>query len=279
MYLGIDIGGTFIKYGIVNNNNEIIKKWKKPTLLKETKDEFYDYICDELESYEFDSIGISAPGVIDNQSNVLSKASENVQIMYQTNINKEVEKRTNKKVFTLNDAKAAGYCEFKIGNGKGTKSSAYFLIGTGIGGCICNENGVIHGIDGIAGEFSPILLDYKDGIPKFLAYVASMTSLINMYNEKNNDNVKYGTEVCRRYLNKEEIAIKVMNEWLENICIGLNNINLIYNPEVICIGGGISEEDWFIEILTKKFNEIGVFFKDINLSAYIDSPFSFFTVL
>ena len=56
MYLGIDIGGTFIKYGIVNDENEIIKKWKKPTLLKENKDDFYDYICNDLEDYEFEYI-------------------------------------------------------------------------------------------------------------------------------------------------------------------------------------------------------------------------------
>lgn len=263
MYLGIDIGGTFIKYGIVNDENEIIKKWKKPTLLKENKDDFYDYICNDLEDYEFEYIGVSAPGVIDINSNVLSKASETVQVMYRTNINKEIGKRVNKKVFTLNDAKSAGYCEFKIGNGRGTKSSAYFIIGTGIGGCICNEHGVIHGVNGIAGEFSPMLLDYKEGNIKFLAYVASMNALINMYNKKSNENLKYGIEVCENYLKKDKIATDVMNEWINNICIGLININLVYNPEIICIGGGISEEEWFINILKEKFNEMQFFFKDI----------------
>ena len=42
MYLGIDIGGTFIKYGLIDENNKVIKKWKKPTKLMATKDEFYD---------------------------------------------------------------------------------------------------------------------------------------------------------------------------------------------------------------------------------------------
>lgn len=264
MYLGIDIGGTFIKYAIVNDNNEIIKKWKKPTLLKETKDEFYDYICSDLNDYEFSYIGISAPGVIDTKSNVLSKAAENVQIMHKTNINDEVTKRTNKPVFTINDAKSAGYCELKMGNGRGSKSSAYFIIGTGVGGCICDENGVIQGINGLAGEFSGILLDYKNGQPTFLAGTASMFALIEMYNKKSDEKVKYGTEICERYLNKEEIAIEVMEQWINNICVGLTNINLIYNPEVICIGGGISEEEWFIDIVKERFDEFKTVFRDIS---------------
>ena len=57
MYLGIDIGGTFIKYAIVDDNNEIVKAWKVPTIKFETKDEFYDYICLKIEKeYDFDAL-------------------------------------------------------------------------------------------------------------------------------------------------------------------------------------------------------------------------------
>ncbi|SCK02135.1 Beta-glucoside kinase [uncultured Clostridium sp.] len=263
MYLGIDIGGTFIKYALIDENNNVVEKWKKPAELKENKDEFYDYLCDGLEKYEYEAIGISAPGVIDGNSNVLSKAAPNVLIMCGTNVNEEVSKRTNKKVCTLNDAKAAGYCEFKIGNGKGTKSSAYFVIGTGIGGCLCDDRGVIQGMNGIAGEFSPLLLDYKNGKGKFFATVASMSALIEIYNSKSAEDLKYGTEVCDKYLNHDEIAIESVNQWIDNICIGLYNIVLFFNPEVICLGGGISEEDWFIDLLREKFSNMKVYFMDI----------------
>lgn len=263
MYLGIDIGGTFIKYALVDKENRIIKRWKKKTELKETKDEFYDYLCDELDKYEYELIGISAPGVIDKNSRVLSKASKNVRIMYDTNVNLEVSKRLNKKVATINDAKAAGYCEFLLGNGKDSKSSVYFIIGTGIGGCLCNDQGVIHGVNGIAGEFSMISLSISKKKPEFFATSASITALIKIYNEKSNENVKYGTEVCERYFNKDEIAIETMNEWIDNVCICLQNIILFINPDVICLGGGISEEDWFIELVKKRFNNMKKAFTDI----------------
>ena len=64
--------------------------------------------------------------------------------MYNTNINDEIEKRTNKKAKSINDAKATGLCEFKIGNAKGKLSSAFLIIGIGTGGCLCDKNGVIY---------------------------------------------------------------------------------------------------------------------------------------
>ena len=121
--LGIDIGGTFIKYALVDDNYNIINKWKVETIKFETKDEFYDYICSNIKyDLPFHTIGISAPGLINEKSEVKSLAAPNVIVMYNTNINDEIEKRTNKKVKSIHDAKAAGLCEFKIGNAKGTSS-------------------------------------------------------------------------------------------------------------------------------------------------------------
>lgn len=263
MYLGIDIGGTFIKYALVNEQNKIIKKWKKDTVLKKTKEEFYDYLCDDLYKYEYKSIGISAPGVIDSNSNVLSKAAKNVQIMQGTNVNKEVSKRLNKKVSTINDAKAAGYCEFLLGNGKGTKSSVYFIIGTGVGGCLCDKHGLVQGINGIAGEFSMITLSNNKDKLECFASIASITALVGIYNEKTSEKLKCGIEVCDKYKQKNEVAIVAMNEWIDNICLCLYNIVLFFNPEVICLGGGISEEDWFIDLVRIKFNNMERFFMNI----------------
>ncbi|MBE6052441.1 MAG: ROK family protein [Clostridium sartagoforme] len=263
MYLGVDIGGTFIKYGIIDEKNQVIKKWKKPTKLMETKEEFYDYLCEDLDKHEYKLIGVSAPGVIDSDSKVLSKASENVQIMHGTNVNEEVSKRVNKKVNTINDAKAAGYCEFLLGNGKGTESSVYFIIGTGIGGCLCDKNGIIQGVNGIAGEFSAIALGTNRDKPQYFASTASIPALVRIYNKRSNENLKYGIEVCEKYKKNEEVAIEAMNEWIDNICLCLHNIVLFFNPEVICLGGGISEEEWFIELVRNKFINMDKVFMDI----------------
>lgn len=257
--LGIDIGGTFIKYALMDKRYRIKDKWKIETIKYDTADEFYDYICSNIKLIdEIDVIGISAPGLIDKDSNVKSYAAPNVAIMYGTNINDEIKKRTHKKVSSINDAKSAGLCEFEIGNAKGSKSSAFLIIGTGTGGCICDENGVVYGKDAFAGEFHnmPFVNDAIGGLAKMGDY-ASMTGLINIYNSKVDmgDQVQYGYEVCKKYLDGNKTAELSVDEWIINIVAQLIVITVFYNPEVICIGGGISEEDWFINKVKEQYKK------------------------
>ena len=257
--LGIDIGGTFIKYALVDDNYNIINKWKVETIKFETKDEFYDYICSNIKyDLPFHTIGISAPGLINEKSEVKSLAAPNVIVMYNTNINDEIEKRTNKKVKSINDAKAAGLCEFKIGNAKGKLSSAFLIIGTGTGGCLCDKNGVIYGKDCFAGEFHNIpFMNYKTNKIDKMGDYASILGLIEIYNNKvtETEKIKYGNEVCSKYLNGDIKAEASINEWINNIVTELMAITVFYNPEIICLGGGISEEDWFIEKVKNCYKE------------------------
>ena len=129
--MGIDIGGTFIKYALVDESYKIMDKWKVETVKFDTKDELYDYICNNMKNTDdIEVIGVSAPGVIDEEGNVNSYAAPNIRIMYVTNIVNEIQKRTNKKVAAMNDAKAAGLCEVEIGNAKESNSSAFLILGT-----------------------------------------------------------------------------------------------------------------------------------------------------
>lgn len=269
-YLGIDIGGTYIKYGIVNDKNEIVRRWKKETLLFEEKQQFYDYICDGLETENIACIGISAPGVLAEDSTIISKAAPNVRVMYGTNVNQEFEDRLKIPARAVNDAKSAGLCEMKMGNGKGSRSSVYFVIGTGIGGCVCDEKGVIEGQNRIAGEFSQLPIGFMEDEPnklRGLAEIASMTALIEIYNQKveEEQQLKYGKEIADLYLSGDETAVLAMDEWCKNIVLGLYIIITFYSPEVICIGGGISKEDWFIDKIRDMMEHVVEHdFKDIT---------------
>jgi len=243
--LAIDIGGTFIKYAFIDQKLNIIKQWKKETKHFNTKDEFYDYLCENIDNHHIDLIGVSAPGVINEDSLVLSKAAKNVQTMYMTNINKEIELRLKRPTYSLNDGKSAGYCELMIGNGKGSQSSVYFIIG-----CICYKDEIIQGVDRIAGEFSTLPLDFsptKKGRFKRLGEIASIPALIEMYNSRSPVPLKTGEDICNKYLNHDVLAQDIIHQWCKNIILGLSIIIMLYNPEIICIGGGISEEKWFIE--------------------------------
>lgn len=258
--LGIDIGGTFIKYALVDPAFNIIEKWKTPTVKFDTKDEFYDYICSNAKYLdEVDRIGVSAPGLVNEASEIKSYAAPNVIIMFGTNVNEEIAKRTGKIVATINDAKAAGLCELKIGNAKETKSSAFLIIGTGTGGCLCNENDVVYGVDGFAGEFHHMpFIDFNTGKILRQGDYSSMTALIQIYNTKVNEDekLKYGHDVTGKYLAGDETAKLAMDEWLRNMANQLLSIATFYNPEIISLGGGISEEYWFIDLISERFKKV-----------------------
>lgn len=272
--LGIDIGGTFIKYALVDNSYNIIDKWKVQTVKFESKDDFYDYICSNIKyKDEIKSIGVSAPGVIDINSNVRTYAAPNVAIMYGTNINDEIKKRTGKNVSSINDGKAAGLCELKIGNAKGYKSSAFLILGTGTGGCLCDVSGVIYGNDGYAGEFhNMIVIDWNTGKLERLGDYASVSALIEIFNSKSHGGlVQYGHEVCEKYLSGDEIAKSAIQEWVNNITVQLLSITAVYNPEVICIGGGISEQNWIIDLIRENFKNLCIkYFNTDIISTKID---------
>jgi len=259
--LGIDVGGTFIKYAYVDQNYTLVEQWKKETKNFATADEFYDYLCEGVDVDRIDSVGVSAPGLIDKTSLVKTRASKSVENMYKTMINPEVSKRLGKITASINDAKAAGLCELKIGAAQGTKSSGFLIIGTGVGGAICNADDVIYGNDGFAGEvhFVPYYDADTNQILK-LGNQCSMRKLINLYNTRvpKKQQVEYGKEVTKRYLANDTIACEVMEIWIRHLVMDIINMVVTYNPEVICIGGGISEENWLIELLQNKYLEISI---------------------
>ncbi|MTH45263.1 ROK family protein [Intestinirhabdus alba] len=249
--LGIDIGGSFIKYAVIDDSNRILRAWRKPTLRFSAASSFYDYLCQDIERSAFRLAGVSAPGVIDRAGRVLSRAAASVEVMCGTCVDAEIGKRLNLPVRTLNDGRAAAYCELRLGNGRQTRSSAYWIIGTGIGGCLCQGERIVSGEDGIAGEFSHLPLAIESGRLRGIGSVASAKALLEAYNAAvpEAQKTQSGRIVCERYLDGEPQARAVMEAWCQHNVMGLYMLTLIYNPEVICIGGAISQQGWLIQKL------------------------------
>lgn len=254
MYLSIDIGGSYLKYARVAEDFTIIEKWKKKTIAFPTSDLFFDYLCQDIHTEQIDRIGISSPGIISEDATVLSKAAGTISIMYLSNIRQEVSKRLLKPVAAINDARAAGVCEVTLGNGKNCQSSVYWLIGTGIGGSIFENNRLIKGIDNLAGEFSHLPMAIEKGKIKSLSSMSSIPALITIYKNKTQTNDEVTSEsICSNYLKGDKVASQAVEEWCLNIAQGLHLVRIFYNPEMIFIGGAISEQDWFIKKLQKLF--------------------------
>ena len=266
MYLSIDIGGSYLKYAKLTEDFTIVEKWKKKTVSFPTSELFFDYLCQDINTEQIDMIGISSPGILSEDSTVLSKAAGTISIMYLSNIREEVTKRLMKPVAAINDARAAGLCEVNLGNGKNCASSVYWLIGTGIGGSIFENGRLIRGVDNLAGEFSHLPIAIEKGKIKSLSSISSIPALVRIY--KNKTPIARGVtseEICSRYLKGEEAASQAVEEWCFNIVQGLHLVRVFFNPEVICVGGAISEQDWFIEKLQQIFyNDLKHTFQEIT---------------
>lgn len=258
--IAVDIGGTFIKYGIVDAEHRILTHSKVPTGEHADRAAFFDYICANMPvDRQADRIGISVPGLIDREGYVRSYAAPRLQVIFASNIREEIGQRTGLPAAAINDGKAAGLCELKLGNGRGSSLSAYLIIGTGGGGCICTKDDVFGGIDNFAGEFHFMAYpDERNGETVKTGRAIGTFGLIKRYNERveKEREVMLGKEITDRCFDGEALAEELVKDWIHRIALQCLTIIVALNPEILCIGGGISAEDWFIDSVKREYEKV-----------------------
>ena len=274
--IGIDLGGTNIAAGIVNDKFEIVAQESTPTLVGRESIEIVNDIaalCKKLcaavgvAESEVDSVGIASPGVVDDETGCVVCA-------YNLNffafpILPLLKERFGAKAFHIeNDANAAAWGEAIVGAAKGSKSSVMITLGTGVGGGIIDNGKVFKGFNNAAGELGHIVIEV-DGRPCscgrrgcWEAY-SSATGLINMTKEKLEECEKSGRKTAMTDLVAakgkvngrtafdakrmgDEAACEVVDMYIKYLACGLTNMVNIFQPEVLSIGGGISNEGQYL---------------------------------
>lgn len=261
--LGIDVGGTFIKYALMNQDADILEKGEIPTPY-ESRDHFIDTLADLYEKYpEVIGIAVSIPGGVDAEKGFITNPGN---LSYNQNSNlkelleKRILKRTGKEVpvFLENDGKAAALAEVWKGNLQGVENGAVIILGTGIGGGIVINGEVLKGKNFFAGEMSFVLPDLRSsGFENVLAMNASTAALT-------------GRSAKAAGLASEEVdGFKVMellnqnhpgvSEVFDDVCEQLAgliyNLICLLNVEKVLIGGGISRQPLIVDTIRKKTNE------------------------
>lgn len=275
--IGIDLGGTFIKGGIIDENGRMLVKGETPTETAEGEDRVVSNIaglCESLmhkaglEKDRISGIGVGAPGMIDGKKGVVI-CSGNFGWLDMP-LEKRLRKATGMKVKIANDANVAALGEARFGAAKAYKSSVFVTLGTGVGGGIIIDGKIFEGNNGGGAEIGHMIIR-ADGEPCtcgingcFEAY-ASATALIRdtkraMTNDRGSkmwetgiDNVDGKTAFD--YAEKGDAAAKaVVDSYLKMLGIGLINIANIFRPEAIIIGGGISHQKGIQEPLYRYVN-------------------------
>lgn len=249
MYLSFDIGGTDIKYGILNKQGEIIYNNSTPTKAKEGGLSIIEQLVRVYKSlindYEIIGISISAAGVIDPNTTKVLDATDSITNYIGLNYREEIQKRIgNVNISIENDVNCMALCEVTKGNAKDYKTVVAMTIGTGIGGAIVYNGNLLSGSAFSAGEWGKMIINNT----KFESLAA--TSVLVKNAQRVYPSIKNGIDVFNLYDNKDEKIIPIVNDFFSNLSIGIANIMFTINPDVVVIGGGITGRgDKFLEEL------------------------------
>lgn len=259
-YLVFDVGGSAIKYSLMNDSLAIIEKGSEKTP-SDSLENFKKVIKDIYEKYKdkIDGIAMSLPGLINRKTNKMQIPGA-LEYNLGVDILSELKSVTTDRFTIENDAKCAALCEVTYGSLKGTNVGAVCIIGTGIGGGITIGDNVLTGSNGFAGEFSYFSTNWREyeGFNSKWAVENSSFTLIDMIakekglDTKELDGIK-AFELCN---NGDEVALKVLSEYCDILAMGLWNIQATVDPEKIAIGGGISRQPILMEYINKSLDKI-----------------------
>lgn len=274
MKIGIDMGGSHVAIGIVNENGKIIEKFDKDikTMGEQAKIEMATYIIENIskikENYDIEEIGIGAPGtpkngILTNIVNLEIKEFDIISIL---------ERHFDIPIKLKNDAKCAGLAEKTYGALKDYQDAVFLCLGTGIGANVFMEEKELQPIQNPGMEIGHMVID-KNGIEcncgkkgcfeTYCSIKRLKNKLINEMNLSKEVSSKELLEILK-WRAKEENIKKILEEYIDNLNIGLSNIIDIFAPQAICLGGGFVyfEEILYKPFLEKYYNERKSFYKD-----------------
>ncbi len=253
--IAIDIGGTFTKWAVLDENLTIIEKGKFEThalIIKMTKvfENAAKKVVHLNKKYnDVIGVGISLPGIVNSKTSEILTETHNLPKSKGLYIKEEMKKYFDLPVEVINEANAAALGEVTNGEMEGYSSGILITIGTGIGMGIIINGKIYEGFSFAAGEVGRQNIDGR-----MWEYSSSTRAFIRNVKLFLGVNDLTGEEVLN--LTKEDKIIKgIFNRWLNYISIGISNLINILDPEIVVIGGGVSENTMFdIEVIKKKIS-------------------------
>ncbi|WP_178667746.1 ROK family protein [uncultured Eubacterium sp.] len=269
--LAFDIGGTFIKYALCNDNFELTEKNKIPTNANQGGQVIIQRIIDIIESYEnIDRVAISTAGQVDSEHGVVVYSTDNIPYYTGMMVKSLIENKTGIPTFVENDVNAAALGEAHFGAAKGESDFICLTLGTGVGGAVFLNNKLYKGSASAAGEIGHMVIHAGGrqctcgGEGCFECY-ASANALIKAVNKISDEPLDAFQIFQKENMQRPEIRSEI-DKWIDEIIIGLMNLIYIFNPPLIVIGGGIMNEDYIIELIDRKiYSRLMKSFKNVRI--------------
>jgi len=264
-YLALDLGGTQLKIGIVDDKANILNKWIKD--ISDRKN-IFNLLYETIEEHlDVDGIAISFPGVVNYKTGTTIVAGAYGTLFNDFPLAKYLEEKYHKKVAVDNDAKCAINAEIWAGALKDTNNGLIYVIGTNIGGGIAINHEVYRGSTFAAGELSYPMEILNGDLSNDNVCVKGLTTpqLLLAYKQKKNINIDITGENFFKLIDeKEKAALEVLDEFCKRTCYYIYNLQCFIDVEKVCIGGGISGQDSLLDCLNKNMDLLYERSKDLK---------------
>lgn len=247
-YICIDIGGTNIKYGVLNEEGNVLFDGSRKTSVYEDGNDILEdidnIICNLINEYQVEGVGVSTAGVVDDENGTIIHAGKTIPDYIGTDIKGFIEEKFSLKCEVENDVNSAALGEAFLGSGKEYKSIFCMTVGTGIGGAIILNNDIVRGASKSAGEVGYINVNGKP-----IQEIASTKILVE--NVAKRKNIKTsdinGRIVFEEGKRGDSICSEEIDKLVDNLTELISSVVYFLNPEVIILGGGIMEQKEFLE--------------------------------
>lgn len=270
-FLGIDVGGTSIKWGVVSSEGEILYKSLVPTRILEGSDVIVQQIVQVMQDglAQFPSVhgvGVGVPGVV-NPITGLVEGLPNFPLWTPQPVAKILSEQTELKVVVENDANAAAVGELCCGAAKGIANFLYVTLGTGVGGAVVVDGRVYSGPYGNAGEIGHIIVDgfavpsaeqinsnrvFRTGTLEEFVGRAGILKRANARHDSGSDGDETFSDVVdivQAAEHNNSFAADVIHETGRILGIGLCSALTVLGVDHIIVGGGISQSDQLLQVV------------------------------
>lgn len=258
-YISLDIGGSSIKYALMDENTHILEKSTiiTPHTSLET---FLDTIQEIHKQFatHIEGIAISMPGIIDPDQGYCYTGGA-LSYIHNIPLSDIIQEKCHCNVTIGNDAKCAANAEIGYGSLQDVEDAICVILGTGIGGCLIKNHKVHTGKHFSAGEFSFIQTSLVDGFDAahVWAQISGIQGLSNCVKKHTKDGKDLsGFEIFDMANLGDKKVLEGLYEFSRNIAIELFNLHMIFDAEKIAIGGGISAQNLLIDFISKNLEFI-----------------------
>ena len=272
--IGIDLGGTSVKYALIDNEGVFHFQGKLPSKADISAEAVIGQLvtaCKETMAsaqqlgVTIEGIGIGTPGIVDETNRIVLGGAENIKGWENLNLADRIEAETHLPVQMGNDANLMGLGETMYGAGQGARNVVFLTVGTGIGGAVVIDGKLFNGFANRGTELGhvPLIANGEPcacGSVGCLEHYASTSALVRRFSKRAAEaGVSFpgeeinGELIVRLYKEGDKLATECLDEHCDFLGHGIAGFINIFSPQRIVIGGGLSEAgDFYIQKVSER---------------------------